>query len=210
VSSAPARFPERLVMDTITLLFSSIVTLCTFGSALLTVFLLAETRRMREVQTEPHVDFTYRVREEWIAHLDIVVRNIGLGAAHDVRFRAEPVTDDPETRALVRELTDIGFIHVGLNYLSPGQQASSFFTNVSENHNSKLASKFKVTVTYRSSGGRRYKDEYVIDLAELVGLRRIGEPPLHSMAKSLENLHLNVRELLGHEGSRSRANKRLS
>lgn len=197
-------------MDSITLLFSAIVTLCTFGSALLTVFLLTETRRMREVQTEPKVDFTYRVREEWIAHLDIVVKNIGLAPAYDVRFRAEPVTDDPDTRNLLRELTEIGFIHTGLNYLSPGQQASSFFTNLSENHNSKLGSRFKVVVSYRGDSGRRYRGEYIIDLAELVGLRRVGEPPLHSMAKSLEGLHLNVRELLGpdHVASRPRGSKR--
>lgn len=186
-------------MDSVTLLFSGIVTLCTLGSALLTVFLLAETRRMRQVQTEPKVDVTYRVREEWIAHLDIVVKNIGLAPAHDVRFRAEPLTDDPDTHELLRELNEIGFFRIGLNYLSAGQQATSFFTNVSENHNGKLGSSFAITVGYRSDAGRRYEDTYVINLAELIGLRRVGEPPLYSMAKSLESLREDLHEWMGHE-----------
>jgi hypothetical protein len=201
-------------MDSMNLLFSGIVTACTLVSALLTVFLFTETRRMREVQTEPTVDVTYRVREEWIAHLDIVVKNIGLAPAHDVRFTAVAVTDDPDTHDLLRELTEIGFFRIGLNYLSPGQQATSFFTNVSENHNGKLGSRFKITVTYRNEGGKRYTDDYLIDLAELVGLRRVGEPPLYSMAKSLEALHADLSEWMGHEpaaaGGRSRGSRRPS
>jgi hypothetical protein len=184
------------MMDSVTLLFSGIVTLCTLGSALLTVFLLNETRRMREVQTEPRVDVTYRVREEWIAHLDIVIKNIGLGSAHDVRFQVEPVTESPETIELLRELTEIGFIRVGLSYLSPGQTAASFFTNVSANAHGKLSSKLRIVTSYRGDSGKRYSDVYHIDLSELAGLRRVGDPPLHSMAKSLDALHRDVRDLL--------------
>jgi len=179
-------------MDHVTLLFSGIVTLCTLGSALLTVFLLAETRRMRLVQTEPKIDVTYQVREEWIAHLDILVQNIGLGPAHDVRFDVKPFTEDESTHAVVAELMSIGFIHSGLNYLSPGQRTSSFFTNVSENAQMKLNACFQVKVSYRADSGRRYEDRYRIDLSELKGLRRVGEPPLYRMAKALEELRLDL------------------
>ena len=91
-----------------------------------------------------------------------------------MRFRAEAVTDDPDTHDLLRELNEIGFFRIGLNYLSPGQHAVSFFTNVSENHNGKLASRFKIHVFYKSDTGRAYKDEYLIDLGELEGLRRVS------------------------------------
>jgi hypothetical protein len=194
-------------VEQLNILFSAIVTLCTLGSALLTVLLLAETKRMREVQTEPKVDVTYRVREEWIAHLDIAVKNIGLAPAYDVRFRAEALTDDPDTHDLLRELNEIGFFRIGLNYLSAGQQAVSFFTNVSENHNGKLASRFSIAVSYSGESKRRYEDTYIIDLRELVGLRRIGEPPLYSMAKSLEAMQEDLHGWVGveHAGTRARS-----
>jgi len=191
----------------LTLISSAVVTLSALVSSLLTVLLLREERKMRKAQTEPKVDVTYRVREEWIAHVDIVVRNIGLGGAYDVRFQAAPVTDDEQTHALIRELAEINFIRAGLHYLSPGQQAISFFTNVSENHNSKLHSAFNITVRYASNEGRTFEDHYCIDLSELIGLRRIGEPPLHKMAKSLEALQSDFHESLrarGYVGSGKR------
>lgn len=186
-----------MMSQLLTFFSSAAVTLSALASAFLTVLLLRETRKMRKAQTEPKVDVTYRVREEWIAHVDIVVRNIGLGGAHDVRFQAAPVTDDPQTHALIRELAEINFVRAGLHYLSPGQQAISFFTNVSENHNSKLHSAFNITVRYASDEGRTFEDRYCIDLSELIGLRRIGEPPLYKMAKTLEALQADLHESLG-------------
>src|SRR5437867_6851773 len=186
-----------------TLIFSAIVTLSTVVYAVLTALLVRETRRMRQVQTEPRIDITHKVREEWIGHVEVVVANIGLGPAYDVRFRAEAVTDDAETRELIRELMEINFVRSGLHYLSPGQRASSFLTNLSENPRW-LRSAFRVTATYASAEGKRYKDEYLIDLSEFVGLRRVGEPPLHKMAKAIEALQVDVHELAD---PRARANR---
>jgi hypothetical protein len=165
--------------------------------AVLTVLLLRETRRMRQAQTDPKIDISYEVREEFIAHVDIVVRNIGLGGGYDLRFEAEPVTADDETRTLLAELFKINFVRSGMRYLSPGQQARSFFTNVSEDYRRKLNSAFKVVVRYRNDQGREFSDEYCIDFSELIGLRRVGEPPLHKMAKSLEALQDDVHALAG-------------
>jgi len=181
--------------ESVAVLFSTLVTVSTVISAALTLFLLRETRRMRHAATEPKIDVSYVVREEWIAHVDLVVRNIGVGGAYDIRFAASPVTDDAPTRDLLRELAAINFMHAGLHYLSPNQHARSYFTNVSEDHRRKLNSAFRVKVTYASGEGRRYDDEYCIDFSELIGLRRIGEPPLHRLAKTLESLQEDVHVL---------------
>lgn len=183
--------------ESVAYLFSTIVTFSTLIGAVLTVLLLRETRRMRQAQTDPKIDISYEVREEFIAHVDIVVRNIGLGGGYDLRFEAEPVTADDETRTLLAELFKINFVRSGMRYLSPGQQARSFFTNVSEDYRRKLNSAFKVVVRYRNDQGREFSDEYCIDFSELIGLRRVGEPPLHKMAKSLEALQDDVHALAG-------------
>jgi len=188
--------------ESVALLFSAIVTFSTLVGSCLTVLLLRETRKMRQAQTDPKIDMSYEVREEFIAHVDIVVRNIGLGGAYDLRFEAAPVTDDEETRALLAELFQINFLRSGLRYLSPGQATRSFFTNVSEDYRRKLNCAFKITARYRNDNGRDFEDEYCIDFSELIGLRRVGEPPLHKMAKSLEALQEDVHALAG--GSRGR------
>jgi hypothetical protein len=198
------------VSDDVALWFSALVTISTVISSGLTVFLLRETVRMREAQTEPKIDVSYAVREEWIAHVDIVVRNIGMGGAYDVQFHAEPITDDDGTRDLIRELATINFIRSGLKYLSPGQQTHSFFTNVSEDHHRKLNCAFRVTVRYRSGQGKSYEDEYCIALSELIGLRRVGEPPLHRMANSLEAMRDDVHLLAtGERSATARAKRRV-
>jgi len=183
--------------ESVGLLFSAIVTFSTLVGSGLAVLLLRETRKMRQAQTDPKIDVSYEVREEFIAHVDVVVRNIGLGGAYDVRFEAAPVTDDHETRALLAELFQINFVRSGLRYLSPGQQARSFLTNVSEDYRRKLNCAFKITVSYRNDKGRDFDDDYCIDFSELIGLRRVGEPPLHKMAKSLEALQQDVHLLAG-------------
>jgi hypothetical protein len=183
------------------MLFSAIVTISTAIVAWLTAVLVQETRRMRQVQTEPKIDVTYRVREESIAHLDIMVRNIGLGPAYDIRFRAEAMTAGEGTQELLQELIGINFIASGLHYLSPGQQVSSFLTSVSENFRGKITSAFKVTATYASADHQRFKDEYLINLAELRGLRRVGEPPLHRIANSLEALQEDLHAMAPGSGS---------
>ena len=77
----------------------------------------------------------------------------------------------------------------------PGQAARSFFTNVSEDYRRKLNCAFKITVRYCNDKGRPFEDEYCIDFSELIGLRRIGEPPRHTMAKSRESLQDDVHVL---------------
>jgi len=181
--------------ESVGMLFSAIVTFSTLIGAALTVLLLRETRRMRQAQTDPKIDVSYEVREEFIAHVDIVVRNIGLGGAYDIRFEVAPVTENDETRGLVYELLQINLIRSGMRYLSPGQNARSFFTNVSEDYRRKLNCAFKVTAHYHNDQGRSFVDEYCIDFSELIGLRRVGEPPLHKMAKSLESLQDDVHVL---------------
>lgn len=183
--------------EAVGMLFSAIVTFSTLVGSALALLLLRETRKMRQAQTDPKIDVSYEVREEYIAHVDVVVRNIGLGGAYDVRFELAPVAADAETEALLAELIQINFIRSGLRYLSPGQQARSFFTNVSVDYRRKLNCAIKVTARYRNDQGRDFEDEYCIDFSELIGLRRVGEPPLHMMAKSLEALQEDVHALAG-------------
>lgn len=185
------------------IIFSGIVTLSTVVYAALTVFLVRETRRMRKVQTEPRIDVTVRVREEWIGHIDIVIANIGLGPAYGLHFQADPVTDDRDTQLLMEELLQINLVRSGLHYLSPGQQATSFLTNLTENP-AFIRCAFQVTATYKNAVGRKYKHEYRIDFSEFIGLRRVGEPPLHKLAKTLEALQTDVHKLVAHEIRSSR------
>jgi len=102
--------------------FSFIVSVATVIYAILTWKLVSETRKMRELQTRPNVFIILQSREEWINFMDIIIQNVGPGAAWDLKFE---VVGDIENN-MVKELLSIGFIRNGLRYLAPGQRIQSF------------------------------------------------------------------------------------
>ena len=176
-------------------IFSGVVTVATVIYAWLTAKLVNETRRMREAQTEPHIQVTYRTRDEWINLLDVAVRNIGLGPAYDITFqlRAEHVGD--EKNDLVDSLEKLGCFSKGLAYLGPNQEFSSFWTSLMDGHASKLDMRVLVICRYRNATGIRYEIQCVLDISELKGISRIGEPPLLKIGKHIESIAKDLNHL---------------
>jgi hypothetical protein len=70
-----------------TIIFSAVVAIATMVYAILTWRLVSETRKMREVQTEPKISITIQPREAWINFIDMVIQNIGLGTAYNIKFK---------------------------------------------------------------------------------------------------------------------------
>jgi hypothetical protein len=169
----------------ISLVFSLVVTVATVVTAWLNARLVSETRRMREAQTEPAMQVTYRGRENFLGYPDIVVRNIGMGPARDIRFEVSADIPSGDVNDAVDSLNKLACFSNGLAYLGPGQEFSSFWTSMYENHASKIQTKVWITCRYLSMGGRKFEDRCLLDLSELKGISRIGTPPLQNIEKHL-------------------------
>lgn len=176
-------------------IFSGVVTVATVIYAWLTAKLVNETRRMREAQTEPSLQVVYRNRDEWINLLDVAVRNIGLGAAYDITFEIRAELKEGDKNDLVDSLGKLGCFSKGLVYLGPNQEFTSFWTNLMDGHASKLDSRVFIHCRYRSATGARYESQCVLDLSEIKGISRIGEPPLLKIAKQLESIGKDLNHL---------------
>lgn len=176
-------------------IFSGVVTIATVIYAWLTAKLVNETRRMREAQTEPSLQVVYRNREEWINLLDVAVRNIGLGAAYDITFEIRAELKDGDKNDLVDSLGELGCFAKGLVYLGPNQEFTSFWTNLMNGQASKLDTRVFIHCRYRSATGVQYESRCVLDLSEIKGISRIGEPPLLKIAKHLESIGKNLNHL---------------
>jgi len=177
-------------------LFSGVVTGATVVYAWLTWKLVTETRQLRQAQTEPRVQVIYRPRDEWMALTDIVVRNIGLGPAYDISFDVHQQTESDTTARLAAELLELGCFRTGLSYLGPGQEFFSYWTNVTEGYEEKIQATLKIHCQYKSAGGVPYVHEYLLNLSELKGLTRIGEPPLLKIAKQIEKIQNHLYALV--------------
>lgn len=164
--------------------FSAVVAIATIVYAILTWRLVSETRKMREAQTEPKISVTIQPREEWISLIDMVIQNIGLGPAYNIKFEIKPDFE----YAKGNFLSELGFIKSGLRYLAPNQKLQFFLTSMIENFEEKTKKPFEIKVTYQNSMGKKYEDAYVIDFSQLIGLRRLRRAPLYDIAKDIEKI----------------------
>ena len=105
--------------DGLLILFTGVVAVSTAFYAFLPSRLVYETRRMREVQTEPKVSVRTELSHD-VGHggIELVVRNEGQGPAQNVRFEFE---GDPYYFNKDRPFDQLPVIKNGLPYLGPNQ-----------------------------------------------------------------------------------------
>lgn len=111
-------------------LFSAVVAIATVVYAVLTARLVRETERLRAAATEPALEVTYRARDEAMSLLEIVIKNIGNGPAYGVRFSFNSSSNSAGAEALLKTLRELKSFQTGLNLLLPGQEFTSFWTDV--------------------------------------------------------------------------------
>jgi hypothetical protein len=179
----------------LTVIFSAVVTLATAVYAGLTWVLVKETRMMREVQTEPKLEVTVSSFDFAVHIVRLHVRNIGLGPALDVVFNPRVLSGGLSAEKLLAEFTDVNFFSVGLKHFGPGQERVSNYTELTKDHDGKIASIISLDVTYRSATGRTYSESLVVDMSELKGGYQLGKPHAYAIAQSLEKIQKDIHQI---------------
>lgn len=171
------------------------VALSTIVYVFLTTNLVRETQETRKAQTEPRIQVTYRLIEQSLHSLDVSVKNVGAGPAEDINFIFLNHLDHDVDR-LVEKLLKLSFFRSGLTYLGPGQEHRSFWTTLHGIDLTKVG-QISIQCKYRSVTRRPYDHKCTIDLRELEGLSRLGDLPLHSMAKDIAKIQANIHRVCG-------------
>jgi len=172
----------------LTVIFTAVVTISTVAYAVLTRSLVSETKRMREVQTEPRIEITLSTLDHAINIVRLNVRNIGLGPAKNVCFRSYMVSGGEAAEDLIEEFNRTNFLRIGLKYFGPGHELHSGYTQMTKNADAKIASIFGYDIEYESVTGKKYKDQITIDMSEYKGMYQLGKPNLYAIAKSIEEI----------------------
>jgi len=176
-------------------IFTGVVTLSTIVYAILTGLLVAETRKMRQAQTEPRVEVIIKPREEWINLVHVYVRNIGLGPAYKISFDIVAEAGEEGAKALIQDFTRTQFFKSGLRYLGPGQEVISDYSQMAEKFETKIESVLIFAVRYKSATGKDYINRYRIDFSEFKGRTQIGKPHLYAIAQHLEKIQQDFSRL---------------
>lgn len=170
----------------LTVVFTAVVTISTVAYAILTWSLVSETKRMREVQTEPRIEITLKSLDYAINIVRLHIRNIGLGPAKNIIFTSHISSGGDVAEKLLEEFNKANFLKVGLKYFGPGHELYSGYTQITKDFDAKIASVLIYDVEYESFTGKKYKDQITIDISERKGTTQLGKPNLYAIAQSIE------------------------
>lgn len=153
-----------------------------------TLVLALETRRMREVQTEPEVYVSFQPQPEDYHELDIIIGNAGQGIAKEVEFKIHPDIEYYNERYLSK----LSFFDEGISYLAPNQILKSHLTNTRFGYFKNLSTPFEITVKYKNQTDKKFKRVYPINLGSLSEIGHLKTP---SIPHNIEKIQENIKEI---------------
>jgi len=176
----------------ISLLFSLVVMISTVVYALLTAILVNETKKMREVQTEPKIQIVLESFEFAVNFLKLNIKNIGNGPAVNVQFKSSIENGGITGEKILKDFSSVKAFSEGISYLGPNQSFNSHYTKYSSEAENYLNTVLKIETTYQSLTRKKYKETIYIRFNELEGLYQFGKPNMYSIAKSLEKIEHDI------------------
>jgi hypothetical protein len=143
--------------------------------------LAAETKRMVDAGSQPHIVATLEPSRVSMIHLNLNVDNTGSGTAYDIQVLFEPPL--PSDRQGKDRTTPLQKISI----LKPGQGVSSFLCEYARLE----GREFRVTTSWRRDAARpdREANTYTLDMAFLKGISRLGgADPLTEIADQVKKI----------------------
>lgn len=176
----------------INLFLSFIVTGATLVYSILSWKLTNETRLMREVYTEPRVSVTVEENDVHDGFFDIIIKNIGLGPAYDVKFS---VSEGHEIDGItLTEIRRLAVLNNGISYLGPNQVIKSNISYIHGN-DSFFSTSFVVGTVYTSHLGKKYSEIYKIKFSEFEGIVSINESPTKDLGENIKRIADSIENL---------------
>lgn len=178
----------------------AILAFTTVVYAVITGRMLYETKKMRQSQTEPDVFITVQPMERARFILNLVIQNIGPGAAYSLRFKVDP---DIKLRS-GRNLSEINFMKNGFRYLAPKQKLECIIASSIEEANKKESILHEISVIYKDKSGKPYEAIFVLDFTEHFGMLYSETDPLKGVIEKLDSIHKDIEKVSRSSGDKLR------
>lgn len=195
-------------MEVFTAAAQSLAALGTLALAALTYTYVRSTRRMVEsnqqmvqemresrlAQDKPHVV----VEDEHLANsaVDLVVRNMGNGAAYNIQFEFSAAIEGHEGRPV----SDLGYFSEGLDFLAPGAEVRCFwgmtFNLIPKLKEQGLSEGIEIISDYDSSHGQHFSTRRTINPVLFEHQANIRFYGMHDLAKSFVELSRKLQKTI--------------
>lgn len=177
-------------LNILMVLFSGIVAGSTVCYVIFTHKLTKETQKMREAQTEPHIVVYLQSDEDYPALIHLIIHNIGVGGAYDIKFDIKPDFEYDKGQYL----SQINIFKNGINYLAPNQKIKFFLVSMIGRDNLKNAI-INFKVKYKNCFNKVYNNEYILEFSEFYGMRRIIDNYIRDISRDIKDIKEYIRQL---------------
>ena len=158
--------------NTLTLIFSGIVAVCTIVYSFLTIRLVRETRLSREFHLEAFM-IAYLVNSETSPDIvSLVIKNIGNGVARNLRFKIIKDLNYPNAK----KLAEIGIFKKNLDFFPPNNINKYLLLSLIENHEKKSKDYIEFEITYDDSIKKNKIQKFNLEFMDIEGIGKLNPP----------------------------------
>lgn len=193
-------------------LSSWVTALATLSIAILTIILAKETWNLRNIQLQqieqirkdairPSINFELKSSSFSISYKDIYIVNNGTGSAHEIKFIIEGSNEKNNEiyNHLEKEFLKINIIKNGILSLGVNDSRSTHIFDFPSLHSKYgedvLKTYISVTAYYKDIEGKEFKSKSEFDFSEYVGISKLGDEPLNTIAKSMKKIEDSMKNL---------------
>ena len=158
--------------NTLTLIFSGIVAVCTIIYSFLTIRLVRETRLSREFHLEAYM-VAYLVNSETSPDiLSLIIKNIGNGVARNLRFKIIKDINCPNGNSLA----EIGIFNKNLDYFPPNNMNKYILLSLANNYETKSKDYIEFEITYDDAIKTNKFQKFKLEFKDIEGLGKLNPP----------------------------------
>lgn len=158
--------------NTLTLIFSGIVAVCTLIYSFLTIRLVRETRLSREFHLEAFM-IAYLVNSETSPNIvSLIIKNIGNGVARNLRFKIIKDIDYPNGNSLA----EIGIFNKNLDFFPPNYSNKYLLLSLMKNYENKSKDYIEFEVTYDDAIKTNKSQIFKLEFKDIEGIWKLKPP----------------------------------
>lgn len=177
----------------------------TFVYVLLTREIVKEARETRTIQERPEVIVDADYSDQDV--VDVVVRNIGRGAAKDISFHfSTPMESSISTEKVSEDvpLNELPYFREGIEFLAPGAEIRAFwdtYVGLFPLLRARgLEEGITITSKYKSLAGKHYETRWTINPLRLSGTPHVKRKGEHEIAKAVERISKDLHRVISLRG----------
>ena len=151
---------------------------------------MKESKEMREALNAPKVIAVIEPFPDRVSLIELVIKNIGFGAAFNIAIKVEP---DFMCHSGKKLLSEHSFVKRGISYLAPGDEFRHFLNEKSDMSMQEQETIYKGSVIYTDALKKVYSSNFAIDFScrddtSFIGRKNKLEESLKKMQEDIHAL----------------------